>query len=294
MLRSMTAYGRSCLTTSQGRFTAEIQSINRKHLDIQLNLPPELQRFDADIRKLISSSVTRGLITVKAYAHFEGDGPFVVKVNVPLAQQVKSALDTLASDLKLKDGVTLSMITAFPNVLIHEEQWQEVEKCGATLMDAVRQALAELVERREAEGRALQRDILERVIRLRSNMDQIEKYAPAVTEKLRQKLLVRLEQLVPASTLENEERVIREVALAAERADITEEIVRFRSHLVQADELLEGSQFGVGKTLDFLLQELGREINTIGSKAQEIGISRLVVEVKGELEKIREQVQNIE
>lgn len=289
----MTAYGRSSVTTPIGRFTVEIQSINRKYLDVQLSLPPDLQRYDPDIRKLVSSLILRGQLSIKIYAYFEGDGPVQIKVNLPLAKQLKSALDDIKKELHIEDTDILPILAAFPNLLSQEQQWDQIDQCRTILLKAVEEALQELIVMRIREGTVLEREIKERLSLLSRYIDQIAAITPGTTEKYRQKLMQRMEQILPDS-IDNEERIIREVALYAERINIDEEITRFRSHLLQANGLLESDKLGIGKTFEFLLQELSREINTIGSKAQDIDVSRIVVEAKGELEKVREQIQNIE
>lgn len=295
MLKSMTAYGRTSLSTSVGSFTVEIQSVNRKHLEINVFLPRELSRFESDIRKMINKVVTRGQVSVKVFANFERSTPVVVTPNLPLAKQLKSAWETIAKELKLdaSQAFSLNMLLGESGVICYGEDLQHEETYRTEICQAVDGALKDFMRMRVHEGESLQRDIEARLINLRRCLNEIAKLSPNATEKYRQKLMERLQEILPGA-IENEERILREVCLYAEKIDITEEITRFFSHLHQCETLLKGDSNSVGKTFEFLLQELGREINTIGSKSSDVDVSRLVIEVKSELEKIREQIQNIE
>lgn len=294
MLKSMTAYGRSSITTPLGRFTAEIQSVNRKHLEIATYLPRELQRFDLEIRQLISDAVSRGQVTVRLFAQFESSAPTAVSPNLPLARQMQTAWSKIARDLGLENApITLELLASQPNILQYSDEMTDENLYRKAVIAVIQEALAKFNEMRQREGTSLQKEIEGYFAKLRQHIDQIAQYAPQATIKQRQKLKERIEEVVPG-TLANEERILREVCLYAEKVDIVEEITRFRSHLDQSANVLKSDQTHAGKTLEFLLQEFGREINTIGSKSTEIEVMRLVLEAKGDLERIREQIQNVE
>lgn len=295
MLRSMTAYSRASLTTSLGHFTAEIQSVNRKHLEVNAFLPKELLRFDSEIKKMLNDQVSRGQINLKIFATFDQQAPVVVIPNLPLVRQMKAAWDQIAKELNLDAGrgFTLEMLADQEDVLLYEENLQDEELYRLAIKNVVELALKDLIEMKIREGVALQQDISLRLNNLRRCIGLIADKTPGATQKYRQKLIERLEELL-SGCVENEERILREVAVFAEKIDISEELTRFQSHLDQINALLEGSASSVGKTLEFFLQELNREANTVGSKSSDVEISRLVIEIKSELEKIREQIQNVE
>lgn len=295
MLKSMTAYGRACVVTALGRFVVEIQSVNRKFLEINTVLPKEFLRFDGEIKKWIASSIMRGQINVKVSVALEQTTPLVVTPNLPLARQIKAAWDKIAEDLQLEDnqGFRLSMLAQETGVLLYDENIEEEQEYLKGFRQAVESALKGLIEMKIREGNELQKDIEARLSRLKNWIAQVAVKAPEATKKYRQKLVERLQEVLPGC-VENEEKILREVCVFAERVDIAEEITRFDSHLKQFSDLLNASTESIGKTLEFLLQELNREINTIGSKSSDVEVSRLVIEVKSELERIREQIQNVE
>lgn len=295
MLKSMTAYGRSSIKVDVGHIVIEIQSVNRKHLEIAVVLPKELELFDIEIKKWISALVHRGSVAVKVIASFESKVPFIVQPNLPLAKQIKEAWDKIAQHLHLQDEeFNLSLLASVPDILIIEENYEYEELYRQHLKAAVEVALKGFMQMKIKEGALLQIDLNNRLIHIHKTMQNIEKRTPYASQKYRDKLMARLEELAPGH-VENEERILREVALFAEKIDITEEITRFFCHLTRFEELmLSTDTHAIGKTLEFILQELSREINTIGSKSSDMEIARLVIDIKSELERIREQIQNIE
>lgn len=295
MLKSMTAYGRATIAAPLGHFTAEIQSVNRKHLEIHTYLPKELTRFDSDVRKWISEAVNRGQINVKINACFELESPVVVKPNLSLARQIKGAWDAIANDLGLDPAKSfnLSLLKNETGILLYEEDLKNEDEVRSVLKKAIEEALNPFLEMKQVEGHALYLDIAKRLKRLEEAIQKINSKASGATDKFRQKLIDRIEEVLPGK-VENEERILREIALYAEKIDIEEEITRFNSHLKQVDSLIQSKSGSIGKSFEFLLQELNREANTIGSKTSDVEVSHLVVSMKSELERIREQIQNIE
>lgn len=294
-LRSMTAYGRATLTGALGRFIVELQSLNRKHLDLSTQLPSELLCFEGDIKKWISNAISRGQLSLKLTVAFEQTAPLHVRANLPLVKQLKAAWESIASEcnIAIDDHQKLQILAGYDDVILYENVAHEDEALRTTLHNVVNMALEKLILMKVAEGAILSQDISKRLLKLESLLEQVNVRVPQSIERYREKLKGRLEELL-SGTLDIDERILREVGMYADRIDITEEIVRFNSHLRQFATMLNGSPSDVGKTLDFLIQEMKREVNTIGSKSLEIEIAQLVIEMKTEIERIREQIQNIE
>lgn len=283
-LKSMTAYGRG----ESKALSVEIQSVNRRHLEVSVNLPRLLTRFEMQVRKAVTKRVGRGQVNVFIRWGAETASTISVRPNLQLARGVKEAWEKIAYDLGIEQAVDLRLLAREKDLFVCEEELPDEAGFEKALMLALDEALDQLVEMKGREGEALTQDINAQIDVLEHAIIEIEKRAGGATEKYREKLAVRLEELFSGEA-ENEERALKEVAIYAERVDITEEIVRFKSHLVQFRELAERA-----KALEFLVQELNREINTIGSKASDVEITRLVVSAKSALEKIREQLQNVE
>ncbi len=294
MLKSMTAYGRSCVSIPLGCFTVEIQSVNRKFLEMTILHPKELKYFDPEIRKQVSHSVFRGHVTIHLTVFLEKESLVKVRPNLALAHQIKTAWSQILSELKLKDKqeAHIQLLLAQEGLFLYEDEFKK-EEVADVLKQAITLALEQLMDMKVKEGLNLQRDIENRLKILQQAMQVIALEAPHATERYRQKLSERLEQILPG-TIENEERILREIALFAEKIDISEEITRFHSHLEQFQALLVTPKECIGKTLEFLVQELNREANTIGSKTNSLVVTKEIIEIKSELEKVKEQLQNVE
>lgn len=294
MLKSMTAYGRGSFVSPVGHFTVEIQSVNRKFLDINVSLPKELLRYEIDIKKWIAKHVVRGQVNVRVSIDYEEISPLIVKPNLPLARQLKAAWDKIADDLGFpKETVNLSLFADVKELLAVEEEIEDERPYRDAIKESLDRALKAFVKMKGDEGSVLEKDVLSRMGRLRQWMEEIAQNVSGATNRYREKLKGRLEEIAP-SCVDNDERLLREVAVFAEKVDIAEEVTRFLSHLKHFDEVVQSSSEGVAKTLEFILQEIGREINTIGSKASDIDITRRVVDIKTVLEQVKEQIQNIE
>jgi uncharacterized protein (TIGR00255 family) len=294
MLKSMTAYGRASLNTKVGHFVVEIQSVNRKFLEVNVFLPRELNQFDIELKKWLMPYLARGQVTVKVNVTFEGAVPFIVRPNLPLARQLKDAWDEITKELKLDvEEFRLSLLEHADGLLSYEENLAEEENYREALKQTLEVALRGFLQMKTQEGAVLQADISQRLEKMRQALQIIELKMPFATKKYRDKLVARLNEIVPGH-IENEERILREIALFAEKIDITEELTRFNCHLSHFDELIQSEALSVGKTMEFVLQELNREINTISSKSSDLEIARAVIDIKSELERIREQIQNIE
>lgn len=297
-LRSMTAYGRGVHTFSYGRMTVEIQSLNRRFLEISLNLPRSLNRFEGFIRKIVEKQVGRGALTISLFWHSLTNQPLTILPNLALAKSLKEAWETIIEELQLKTPFPLELLARERDILLFEEDTREEEIYERAIEAVLFQALAALRKMKEWEGQILLQDIEARVEILEHTLSTIESQSGQGVEKYRQKLQGRLKELWGPNSADYDERLLKEIALYAEKMDTTEESIRFKSHLKHFKQLIETPLEQLsetkGKTLDFLIQELNREANTLGSKSADPDISKRVITLKSELEKIREQIQNIE
>lgn len=288
----MTAYGRSFSENAVGQCTVEISCVNRRHLEVHLALPKELLRFEHSIRKKVSESLSRGNLTVKANFRFNDKTPFSFKPNLPLCKQQFEGWKEIAKALgKNEEEIALSFLQREAVFLLEEDE-EALSLAEELIMNALDNALLSMQEMMRQEGSSLIKDIQDRLIILSKDVDAIEILSPKVVERKREELTLKLKELFPLVP-DNEERVLREVCLIAEKADIAEEITRLRSHFLQFEETLNDEK-SQGKKLEFIVQEMHREINTIASKSQEKDIARYSIEFKTELERIREQLQNVE
>lgn len=290
--KSMTGFGEGSATAAGIRVVVELSSVNRKQLDVNVNLPRNLVTLDARVQGMIRSEFSRGrvsgIVRVDAADGFAG----TVRIDEKLAGRYVAAMRRTAEKLKLADDLGAEAVARLPGVVTVDQTNLDADHVSAVLDKAVAEALRGMARMRSAEGRTLGADLRVRIGQLEQWVKAIGKLASSVTKGYRQKLHQRLAE-AGLEDVAADERIIKEIALFADRCDISEELVRLKSHLRQFRQLLRSSD-PVGRTLDFLCQELFREINTVGSKASEVEITRYVVDFKTELERIREQVQNIE
>lgn len=291
-LRSMTGFGAGSASGAGLKVCVELSSVNRKQLDVHVSLPRSLAMLDGRIQKRVQTVFSRGRISGAVRVELEERATGNVQVQEALAEQYILRIRKVAKQLGLDDNLGADVLVRIPGLVQLEQAEFGADDVGSVLEDALDLALDAQTRMREEEGRALEMDLRTRLALLSEYVDTIEKLAPTVVPAYRQRLLDRL-AAAKLDGLENDERIVKEVALFADRCDITEELTRLRSHLSQVEELLNMEE-PVGRTLDFLCQELFREINTTGSKANEVEITREVVAFKTELERIREQVQNVE
>ena len=292
MLRSMTGFGAGDLTTAAGRYTIEARSLNHRFLEVVVRLPRDLSSLEDRIRTLVQRRILRGRVEIAIIRENYGKRARTVKIDVDLAKTFTSALNDLKQALELPGIADLSMLVGLPDLIKVEEQKEDLEACWPPISEGVGQALERLVAMREAEGAQLARDLGERLERLSQRVDEIDRRAPLVVKDYAGRLKRRIGELVGTIPVD-EGRVATEVAMFADRCDIAEEVTRFRSHLAQIRQTLDG-EGAIGRTLEFIVQELGREANTMGSKANDLEIARAVIAIKGELESLREQIQNVE
>jgi uncharacterized protein (TIGR00255 family) len=293
-MKSMTGYGRGECAQDGFKVTVELSSVNRKQSEISVNLPRELEVLEAQIRDEINHRSARGRLTARVSLHAaEGKESARAHLNRPLARAYAHELARLARDLKLSGPVSLDLVVRAPGVLQTAEEMADAEDFWPGVAKALRQALALLVKMRQREGAHLRKDLCERIAELRKSVGRVRHQAPLVQKRYREQLIERIKSAGLANLALDEERLMKEVIYFADRSDISEELTRLQSHFQQFDDCLRSSE-PVGRTLDFLAQEMNREINTIGSKANDSCISREIVILKTELEKFREQVQNVE
>lgn len=292
-MRSMTGYGRGEAAKDGFKFTVELNSINRKQSDISINLPKELVELEPRIRDEINAHLSRGRINVVLAFHqsnAKADSP--VELDMTLAKAYHRAIQKLQKEMKLNGPLTLDTILRAPGVMKLAETTVDAEGVWPHVEAALRKAIGGLVKMREKEGKFLADDLAKRLGLLAAGLEVIRQKAPEIATHYREQLHARIKEAGLDVSLDDE-RLVKEVVFFADRADISEEITRLSSHLKQFRDCLKSNE-PVGRTLDFLAQEMGREINTIGSKANAAEISQQVVKMKAELEKIREQIQNIE
>jgi uncharacterized protein (TIGR00255 family) len=293
-MKSMTGYGRGDCSKDGFKVTVELSSVNRKQTEISINLPRQMELLEAQVRDVINRHVARGRLIVRVSLHAGvGKGSARMHLNVPLAKAYARELNRLSKQLNLPGPVTLDQLARAPGVFqtdedlaVEEDFWPAVEK-------ALTNALKQMVKMREREGAHLAQDLKQRVEVMRKAAAQIAKHAPTVAERYRQQLIERIKAAGLEAPGGEDERLLKEVVYFADRSDIAEELTRLQSHFQQFEDGRKAKE-PVGRMLDFLAQEMNREVNTIGSKANDSLISREVVTLKTELERFREQAQNVE
>lgn len=296
MVRSMTGYGAAEVEAQTGRWWVEVRSTNHRFLEVVVRLPRDLGALEDRVRAAVAGRVRRGRVEVLVREEATGRARSVT-VDTELARQYAQALETLRRELGIQDSLNLAALLALPEVVRLEEVRPDVELAWQALRTGLDQALDSLVRMREAEGAHLAEDLAARVARVEEWVEEVSRRAEELPRVYAQRLRERVAELVRALGVErppDEARLAMEVAAFAERCDVREELVRLRSHLHQARALLHASDGAVGRKLEFLLQEMQREVNTVGSKAGDLDVTRAVLEMKSELEAIREQVQNVE
>ena len=289
----MTGYGRGECSQRGFKVTVEVSSVNRKQTEIALNLPRELEVLEAQLRDDINRRVARGRLTVRVSVHAAAGAAGKMLINGALAKTYAKELRALAKSLDLPDGVTLDLLARAPGVLQPAEEITPAEELWPAISKALRAALDIMLKMREREGSWLSKDLVARAARLRAGVGRVRRLAPRSAERYRAQLLSRIKAAGLDTPALEEERLVKEVFYFADRSDISEELTRLESHFQQFNDCVKSKE-PVGRTLDFLAQEMNREVNTLGAKANDSGISREVVLLKAELEKFREQVQNVE
>lgn len=292
VIKSMTGYGR-CVETVNGReFTVEVRSVNNRYLDCSVRLPRMLSFGEDAVKQAVKNAVSRGKVDVFISVRSEGGEEVKVSVNRPVLEGYLAAMEQMVSQFGVRDDISVSNLSRLPEVFVVEKPEVDEEKLLADLMGVVAKALEGYDAMRTTEGGALDRDLRSRGETILSLVEQVEQGNAQTVIDYRARLEAKLAEVL-ANTAIDESRILTEAAIFADKVAVDEETVRLRSHLQQMNTMLAGGG-AIGRKLDFLLQEMNREANTIGSKCTDVRLARIVVEIKAELEKIREQTQNIE
>ena len=292
MLKSMTGFGRGEGDTTLGKVVVESRSVNHRYCDINIKLPKRLTLFENRIKEIIRSQVSRGRIDVSLRLDTLGEEKVQLSVDLDLAEQYYRVLHDLKERLQLKDEITLNLLAGAKDLITTKEELGDIEPYWQEVLPVLRQSLKNMDDMKRLEGESLTKDLQQRLGHITEELQMIKQQFPLRLRAFLTRLQDRLRSLLEGMETDPS-RFQQEVAFLAERTDITEEIVRAESHLVQFRSFLEGNE-PVGRKMDFLLQEIHREVNTVSAKANDAEISQRVVEIKSELEKIREQVQNVE
>jgi len=294
MIKSMTGYGRTTSVFDGKNYIVEVKSVNHRGVEVVVRLPNILAPLETEIKKVICRKLFRGRIEV--YIRVESDLNKEVgtklEVNLPLIQHYYSLLNQVRQEFDLKDEITLSMIVRLKDVFYYSECNVDLDEIWKHLQKILVNSIDSLIKMREKEGELLLKDFVLRLNMIRDYLNALKLRVPQVLVEYQERLSKRINELTDSLEID-ESRLSQEVAIMAEKSDVTEEIIRFESHLSQFEEMLE-SGGPIGRKMDFLLQEMLREVNTAGSKSSDVNISRNVIEIKSELAKMREQVQNVE
>ena len=292
MIRSMTGFGRAQGVLGGKDITVEIRSGNHRYFEFSARLPRAYSWLEEKLKGVAQGAASRGKVEVSLLIQTVEGSDAQVVVNTALAREYVEALRELGRELDLPDDLSLSAVARFGEIFTLRRAPDNEEEVQANVLAVAAQAAERFSQMRRTEGEKLREDILGRLISIEEKVAQVEERSPQTVAEYRQKLTARMEELLGKAAVE-EQRILAEAAIVADRWAVDEETVRLRSHIAQLRSILDTPE-AVGRKLDFLVQEMNREANTIGSKAQDVRIAQVVVEIKSEIEKIREQVQNIE
>ncbi len=288
----MTGYGRAVETVNGREFTVEIRSVNNRYLDCSVRLPRMLTFAEDAVKQAVKASVSRGKVDVFISVHTEGGEEITVSLNETVLKGYLAAMRQMVTDYEVQDDISVSTVSRLPEVFVVEKPEVDEEQLLADLKFVVDKALAAYDAMRTTEGQALDKDLRSRGESILEMVALVEQGNKQTVVDYRAKLEAKIREVLADKTLD-ESRILTEAAIFADKVAVDEETVRLRSHLDQMNTMLDGGG-AVGRKLDFLLQEMNRETNTIGSKCTDVRLARIVVDIKAELEKIREQTQNIE
>ena len=292
MVKSMTGYGRAVETVNGREFTVEIRSVNNRYLDCTVKLPRPLSFAEDTVKQAVKASISRGKVDVFVSQRSEGMPEVTVSLNRDVAEAYIRAMRQMAEEFQIREDISVALVSQMSDVFTVDRPQVDEEQLLADLMQVVGHALEGYDAMRSREGEALKADLTGRGNTIRSLVSQVEEGNPQTVADYRTRLYQKLQEVL-ANTAIDESRILTEAAIFADKVAVDEETVRLRSHLEQMDSML-ATGGPIGRKLDFLLQEMNREANTIGSKCTDLRLARVVVDIKAELEKIREQTQNIE
>ena len=292
MIKSMTGYGNATQILSGREITVEVRSVNNRYLDCNVKLPRAFNFAEDAVKQQVKQFVTRGKVEVYISVNALEGTEVKVCLNRPVLEGYLAALRTITADYGVRDDISAVSLSRLPDVFLVEKGKEDEDQIREDILSVVVQALEKYNAMREKEGQALAQDLCSKAAGILAYVQQVEERSPVTLTEYRQRLTRRMQEVLENTNLD-ESRILQEAAIYADKIAVDEETVRLRSHLRQMESMLSGSE-PVGRKLDFLLQEMNRETNTIGSKGNDLEMARIVVEMKAELEKIREQTQNIE
>ncbi len=294
MIKSMTGFGRSEHTDGKRNVVVEIKSVNHRYSDIAVKMPRRYGFAEDKVKNKVKESLRRGKVEVSIMVENITENDMNIRLNLPLAEQYYNGLKELKKDFAISDEISLGLLASLPDVMKAIPDVEDENQLTAMILIPVEEAAANLEKMRAVEGAKLVEDLLKKGETIKAILDKIEGKGPKVVEEYTAKLRERIKDLIGNNVNIPEDRILVEAAIFADKCSVDEEITRLNSHLVQLKNILTGREDTVGKKLDFLVQEMNREANTIGSKANDIEITNCMLDIKAEIEKIREQVQNIE
>lgn len=292
MIKSMTGFGRAELIDEEKKITVEMKSVNHRYLDVNMRMPKKFSVFEASIRSLLKEYIQRGKVDVFITCEDYTQSRVSVKYNREIAKQYLGYLQEMSRDFQLSGEINAALLSRYPEVLTMEEQTEDEDEMWGALEGVIRNAAVQFVEARTKEGIELKRDILDKLEKMEEKVELVEKRSPDIIKEYREKLETKVKELL-ADTQMEESRIAAEVILYADKICTDEETVRLKSHIKHTMSVLDEKE-GIGRKLDFIAQEMNREANTILSKANDLETSNLAIDLKTEIEKIREQIQNIE
>ena len=292
MIKSMTGYGRAVENLRGREITVELRSVNNRYLDCSVKLPRLFGFAEDAIKKRVKGAITRGKVDVFVTVNVTEAREAQVSLNRPVLESYLAAMKTIAADYGVQDDISVTALTRFSDIFVVEKPAEDEEQDLQDILAVVDEALARHTEMRVKEGQAMEDDLRSRAATILALVSEVEARSPQTLQEYRDRLSAKMQEVLASTTID-ESRILTEAAIFADKIAVDEETVRLRSHFDQMDKMLAGGG-PIGRKLDFLLQEMNRETNTIGSKGNDLAQARHVVEIKAELEKIREQVQNIE
>lgn len=292
MIKSMTGFGRAEVVTNERKITVELKSVNHRYLDLNIKMPKKLSLFEGPIRNLMKEYMQRGKVDVFITYEDYASSCAALKYNKELAGEYLSYLRKMSEDFGLENDIRVSSLSRYPEVFTMEEQSVDEEQLWNALEEPLRQACAKFVKTRETEGEHLKKDLLEKLSGLEEKVTMVQERSPEIIRAYRQKLEEKVKELLEDVQIDDS-RIAAEVILFADKVCNDEETVRLKSHIHGMMDILGESQ-GIGRKLDFMAQEMNREANTILSKSNDLTVSNIAIDLKTEIEKIREQIQNIE
>lgn len=292
MIKSMTGFGRCELSNEKRKITVELKSVNHRYLDVNIRMPKKLNFFESAIRTLLKEYMQRGKVDMFISYEDYSEQTLAVKYNATIAKEYLTYLQQMAEEFNLENDIRVSSLSRYPEVLTMEEQSADEEELWSDLSQAIREACTQFVATRTTEGEHLKQDLVEKLHHMRDNVDKVEQRAPQIIAEYRSKLMEKVNELLGDIQID-EARLSTEIVLFADKICTDEETVRLKSHITSMLNALERSE-GIGRKLDFIAQEMNREANTILSKSNDLETSDIAIELKTEIEKVREQIQNIE